>query len=164
MVVNIWKWFHISNLLLFLLMFFLFFFCSFCMIFFDIHKHETIMNDNMVYNDSLQSSSSSSGERECCKVGRNNFSLVFVATVSYGRRGYICHQNERVSEWVSDGNNRILILFQFLLDVLCATYSLFRCNVEHDKHLTIISGWRMKKQSFSLQKYLIRCHRRIMKT
>ena len=102
MVVNIWKWFHISNLLLFLLMFFLFFFCSFCMIFFDIHKHETIINDNMVYNDSLQSSSSSSGERECCKVGRNNFSLVFVATVSYGRRGYICHQNERVSEWVSE--------------------------------------------------------------
>ena len=47
---------------------------------------------------------------------------------------------------MSDGNNRIPILFQFLLDVLCATHSLFRCNVEHDKHLTIISGWRMKKK------------------
>ena len=67
-----------------------------------------------------------------------------------GEATYVIKMSERASEWVSDGNNRILILFQFLLDILCATYSLFQCNVEHDKHLTIISGWRMKKQSFSL--------------
>ena len=51
--------------------------------FFDIHKHGTIMHDNETFNDSLQTSSSSSGKRGCCQVGRNNFSLVFVATVSY---------------------------------------------------------------------------------
>ena len=57
-------------------------------------------NDDEISNDSLQSSSSSSGKRGCCKVGRNNFLLVFVATVSYRRRGYLCCQNEWVSEWV----------------------------------------------------------------
>ena len=57
-------------------------------------------NDDEISNDSLQSSSSSSGKRGCCKVGRSHFLLVFVAYVSYRRRGYLCRQNEWVSEWV----------------------------------------------------------------
>ena len=40
-----------------------------------------------IFNDFLQSFSSSSGKRGCCKVGKNN-SLVFVATASYRRRSH----------------------------------------------------------------------------
>ena len=50
-----------------------------------------------------------------------------------------------VSEWVSDGYNRIPILIQFLLDVHCTTHSLFWSTIEDEKHLTIISRWRVKK-------------------
>ena len=115
--------------------------------FFDMQQHEMMINDNEVFNNFWQSSSSSSGKRRCCKDGRNKFSLVFVATVSYRRRGRICRQNE----WVSDGNNRILILTQFLPDAHCATCYLFRSSIDDYKHLTIISGLRMKKQSLFLK-------------
>ena len=71
--------------------------------------------------------------------------------VSYRRRGYLCLQNEWVSEWVSDGYSRIPILIQFLLDVNCTTHSLFWSTIEDEKHLTIISRWRVKKnQSFPI--------------
>ena len=112
----------------------------------------------------MQSSSPSSGKRGCCKVGRNKFSLVFVVTVPYRRRGHIYRQNEWVSEWVSDSNNRIPILIRFLPDVHCATCSLFRSTIGDGKHLTIIFRMTHEKQSFSLQKYLIRCDWRILKT
>ena len=102
-------------------------FGSYCVMFFDMQKHETTMNDNEVFNNFLQSSSPSSGKR-CCKDGRNNFSLVFEATVCYRKRGHICRQNE----WVSDGNNRIPILIQFLPDVHCVTSSLFWSTREDD--------------------------------
>ena len=115
--------------------------------FFDMQQHEMMINDNEVFNNFWQSSSSSSGKRRCCKDGRNKFSLVFVATVSYRRRGRICRQNE----WVSDGNNRILILTQFLPDAHCATCYLFRSSIDDYKHLTIISGLRVKKQSLFLK-------------
>ena len=59
-----------------------------------------------------------------------------------------------VSEWVSDGYNRIPILIQFLLDVHCTTHSLFWSTIEDEKHLTIISRWRVKKTKVFL--YLIR--------
>ena len=52
---------------------------------------------------------------------------------------------------MSDGNNRILILIQFLPDVHCATCSLFQSSIDDYKHLTIISGLRMKKQSLFLK-------------
>ena len=103
-------------------------------------------NENEISNDSLQSSSSSSGKRGCCKVGRSHFLLVFLAYVSYRRRGYLCRQNE----WVSDGYNRIPILIQFLLDVNWATHSLFWSIKEDEKHLTIISRWRVKIPKFFL--------------
>ena len=103
-------------------------FGSYCVMFFDMQKHETTMKDNEVFNNFLQSSSPSSGKRRCCKDGRNNFSLVFEATVCYRKRGHICRQNE----WLSDGNNRIPILIQFLPDVHCVTSSLFWSTREDD--------------------------------
>ena len=130
-------------------------FGSYCVMFFDMQKHETTMNDNEVFNNFLQSSSSSSGKRRCYKDGRNNFSLVFEATVCYRRRGHISRQNE----WVSDGNNRIPILIQFLPDVHCVTSSLFWSTIEDDNKFPD-GAW---KNSFFLKKYLIRCDRRIMK-
>ena len=69
--------------------------------------------------------------------------------------------SEWVSEWVSDGYNRIPILIQFLLDVHCTTHSLFWSTIEDEKHLTIISRWRVKKPKFS---YISQGDRRNMKT
>ena len=59
--------------------------------------------------------------------------------------GIIFYLFEWVSEWLSDGYNRIPILIQFLLDVHCTTHSLFWSTIEDEKHLTIISRWRVKK-------------------
>ena len=101
--------------------------------------------DNEISNDSLQSSSSSSGKRGCCKVGRNNFLLVLWLSPTGGEATYVGKMSEWVSEWVSDGYSRIPILIQFLLDVHCTTHSLFWSTIEDEKHLTIISRWRVKK-------------------
>ena len=102
-------------------------------------------NDDEISNDSLQSSSSSSGKRGCCKVGRNNFLLVLWLSPTGGEATYVVKMSEWVSEWVSDGYNRIPILIQFLLDIHCTTHSLFWSTIEDEKHLTIISRWRVKK-------------------
>ena len=36
--------------------------------------------------------------------------------------------------------------------------------MEDNENFTIFSGWRVKKQSFSLQEYLKRCDRRILRS
>lgn len=45
-----------------------------------------------------------------------------------------------------------------------ATYYKFRRATEDDENLTFFSGWRVKKQSFSLQEYLKKCDRRILRS
>ena len=97
-------------------------------------------NDNEILNDSLQSSSSSSGERGCCKVGRNNFPLVFMATVSHGRRDHICRRNEWLSQWV-------MVTIEFRS--WSSFYPMFTWNtIEDSKHLTMISGSALKNKAF----------------
>ena len=64
-------------------------------------------NDDEISNDSLQSSSSSSGKRGCCKVGRSHFLLVLWLSPTGGEATYVVKMSEWVSESVSDGYNRI---------------------------------------------------------
>ena len=109
------------------------------------------------------------GEEGVVKWVGINFHL-FLSLLSHigGEATYIVKMSEWVSGWVSgwvsDSNNRIPILIRFLPDVHCATCSLFRSTIGDGKHLTIIFRMTHEKQSFSLQKYLIRCDWRILKT
>ena len=75
-----------------------------------------------------------------------------------GEVTYVIKMSEGGSKWV-------IVTIEFLS--LYNSYSMFtvlRSTIEDDKHLPIISGWRMKKQSFFFfKKHRIRCDRRIMK-
>ena len=80
-------------------------------------------------------------------VGINFHLFLWLLSPIGGEAAYVV----KMSEWVSDGNNRILILTQFLPDAHCATCYLFRSSIDDYKHLTIISGLRVKKQSLFLK-------------
>ena len=129
-----------------LLLFLLLFFGSYCVKFFDMHKHETIMMTRFLMI-LCRAPRHPPGKEDVVKSVGVIFYLFCGCLLQEAR---LLMLSKWVSEWVSDGYNRIPILIQFLLDVNCATHSLFWSTKEDEKHLTIISRWRVKKPKFFL--------------
>ena len=112
--------------------------------FFDMHKHETIMMTRFLMI-LCRAPRHPPGKEDVVKSVGIIFLLVLWLSPTGGEATYVVKMSEWVSEWVSDGYNRIPILIQFLLDIHCTTHSLFWSTIEDEKHLTIISRWRVKK-------------------
>ena len=94
---------------------------------------------------------------------QQNWTAIFVLPPIGGKAKNVLMMSKWVIEWV-------IVTIEFWswpnFDPMFpfSNYCLFRSTTKDDKHFATIPGWCMKKQSFSLPKYLKRCDQCIIKT